>query len=557
MKALIDYIFKEKKTVLWALLAGAVSGLTSVALFAQSGLLISKAALFPPFYIILILTAFIKLFGVSKSISKYAERLITHQVTFLVMSKIRILFFNRLLSHAHLLNRYNSGQLLTRMTTHIEIIQNFFLRVVYPTFMSAIVFLATIIFMSFFSLWIAACLLIGYILVSLIVPYFILLIGQASSQIAKERLTVEATEYLYGFRDLLLHQQLHNKKLTLSQLIKGYSKDKQRELDHEHIALLWNQLISLMTTVIIIIISAYLVSENYLDGVYLAMIVLVALTVFESVIPLAMAPNYYKHTKLAMSELNEISPIVEKINPKLLVEHIYSVQFINVSYYYPNVQIPAIHHINLSLQAGQRIAIIGPSGSGKSTLLHLIMKEFEPTHGDVLINSLDLNSFSTESFYEQISTMLQHNHFFSGTIQSNLQLAKPDATVEEMKQVLQKACLNKNLEAEVNEKGENLSGGEKQRLAFARLFLKQSCLWIMDEPFTHIDVEMESILFNTCMDEAKDKSVILVTHKLIGLEYFNCIYVMLNGSIVEYGTHAHLYSKQGVYSMMYSKQLEG
>lgn len=555
MKALIEFILVEKKTVMWALLAGAISGLTSVALFAQSGLLISKAALLPPFYIILILTAFIKLFGVSKSISKYAERLITHKVTFLIMSNIRILFFNRLLSHAHLLNTYNSGQLLTRMTTNIETIQTFFLRVVYPPFMAAIVFLATIIFMSFFSLWIVICLLIGFLLVSLIVPSLMLSIKYASSHKEKERLTVEATEYLYGFRDLLLHHQLHNKEQTIYQLNNSYSKEKQRELDQEHSALLWNQLVSLFTTFIIILISTYLVSSKQLDGVYLAMIVLVSLTVFESAIPLAMAPHYLRHTNQATRELEEIAPTVDNFSSQLLDKHIYSLQFNNVSYFYPNIQRAAIHNINFRLQGGQKIAIVGPSGSGKSTMLLLIMKEFEPTQGEVLINSQLLKSYNTESYYKQISTMLQHNHFFSGTIKSNLQLAKSDATVEEMKLVLHKACLNKALEDEVNEKGENLSGGEKQRLAFARLLLKESSLWILDEPFTHLDVEMENVLFHTFLEEARNKSVIVVTHNLTGLESFDCIYVMLNGNIVEGGTHAQLCSQQGLYFKMYCNSL--
>ena len=151
MKALVEFIWTDKKDVLLALLAGTVGGLTAVALFAQSGLLISKAALLPPFYIILILTAFLKLFGVTKSISKYAERLITHRVTFRFISKIRMLFFRKLLPQAHLLNTYKSGDLLTRITTNVETVQNFFLRVLYPPFVAVIVFFATCLFMLFFS----------------------------------------------------------------------------------------------------------------------------------------------------------------------------------------------------------------------------------------------------------------------------------------------------------------------------------------------------------------------------------------------------------------------
>src|SRR5690606_18957558 len=133
-------MWTSKKDVLLALLCVTIGGVTAVALFAQSGLLISKAAILPPFYIILILTAFLKLFGVTKSISKYTERLITHRVTFRFISKIRMLFFNKLLPKAHLLNTYKSGDLLTRVTTNVETVQNFFLRVLYPPFVTGIVF---------------------------------------------------------------------------------------------------------------------------------------------------------------------------------------------------------------------------------------------------------------------------------------------------------------------------------------------------------------------------------------------------------------------------------
>lgn len=554
MKSLVEFIWTDKKDVLLALLCGTIGGLTAVALFAQSGLLISKAALLPPFYIILILTAFLKLFGVTKSISKYAERLITHRVTFRFISKIRMLFFNKLLPKAHLLNTYKSGDLLTRVTTNVETVQNFFLRVLYPPFVTGIVFFTTCLFMLFFSTWIALCLLLGIILTSLIVPYILLRIPHKTATEDKKMMTIEGTEYFYGYRDLVLHNQLEAKKQTLLQWNKQFAKAKQKELDQEQSAFLGNQLVALFTTFLILFIGAYLTSTKQLDGVYLAMIVLVSLTVFESAIPLAMAPNYVRHTKKAMQELNEISPTIEKQNGILLSDNIPSIYFNHVSYVYPNVERPAIEDVNLSVQSGQKIAIIGPSGSGKSTILQLLMNEFEPTNGEILFDMHPLSSFDTDSIYKRLSIMLQHNHFFSGTIETNLQLAKPEATREEMQLILNKACLFKKLEDVVYEKGENLSGGEKQRLAFARFLLKDSPLLILDEPFTSLDIQTERKLFQTLLNESTNKTLILVTHKLIELDKFDCIFVMQNGRLVEAGKHAELISQKGLYYAMYQKQ---
>lgn len=173
MQELVSMIWQDKKDVLLALLAGTISGLTAVALFAQSGLLISKAALMPPFYIILILTAFLKLFGVTKSASKYAERYISHRVTFKFISIVRMKFFKKLLPQAHVLNHYKSGDLLTRITGDVEQLQNFFLRVLYPPFIALFVFIVVILFSLFFSPWISLLLLIGIVLTSIVVPYIL------------------------------------------------------------------------------------------------------------------------------------------------------------------------------------------------------------------------------------------------------------------------------------------------------------------------------------------------------------------------------------------------
>lgn len=119
---------------------------------------------------------------------------------------------------------------------------------------------------------------------------------------------------------------------------------------------------------------------------------------------------------------------------------------------------------------------------------------------------------------------------------------------------MNKACLFKKLEDVVYEKGENLSGGEKQRLAFARFLLKDSPLLVLDEPFTSLDIQTERKLFQTLLNESTNKILILVTHKLIELDKFDCIFVMQNGRLVEAGKHAELISQQGLYFAMYQKQ---
>lgn len=550
MQELVALIWQDKKDVLLALLAGTLSGLTAVALFAQSGLLISKAALMPPFYIILILTAFLKLFGVTKSASKYAERFISHRVTFKFISIVRMKFFKKLLPQAHVLNNYKSGDLLTRITGDVEQLQNFFLRVMYPPFIALFVFIVVILFSLLFSPWISLILLIGIVLTSIAVPYILFRRPYSTSTSEKKELTILATEYFYGYRDLILHHQNEAKAEQLSAIYKAYGNSRKKELNQEQTSYLWNQLIALFTSFSVVFVGAYLTSAGELEGVYLSLIVLISLTVFESAVPLALVPIFARHTKNAVVQLEEITSKNEEDGTLHLKGVIKQIQLQDVSYWYPAATRPALDHLYLNIQAGQKIAIIGPSGCGKTTLLQLLMKEIKRTSGDIRINTTDIDMISSQSMYAYMSTMLQHNHFFSGTIKSNLLMANNEASDEALQVVLEKAQLNKKLEAPVFEKGGNLSGGEKQRLAFARLLLKESNLWIVDEPFTNLDVQTEKLLYNTLHEEAFNKTVVMVTHSLARLDQFDRICVMLQGKIAECGSHQQLLAEKGLYYKM-------
>ena len=553
MQQLVKMIWHDKKDVLLALLAGTVSGLTAVALFAQSGLLISKAALMPPFYVILILTAFLKLFGVTKSASKYAERYISHRITFKFISIVRMNFFKKLLPQAHVLNNYKSGDLLTRITSDVEMLQNFFLRVLYPPLIALFVFLVTILFTLLFSPWISLLLLIGIVLTSIVIPYILFRRPYPTSTLGKQELTIQATEYFYGYRDLLLHHQNQPKAEQLSNLYKAYGKSRRKELDQEQTSYLWNQFIALFTSFGVVFVGAYLTTIGQLEGVYLSLIVLISLTVFETAVPLSMVPIFARHSKNAVNQLEEVTTREGMTGTIHIQDLAQNIQLRNVSYWYPSATRPALKNISLHILTGEKIAIIGPSGSGKSTLLQLLMKEITRTDGEILIGNYDIDSITAHSLYKHMGTMLQHNHFFSGTIKSNLLLAKPEATDEQLLQVLRKTELGHQLTDPVFEKAGNLSGGEKQRLAFARLLLKESDLWLVDEPFTSLDVHTENLLFNTLLSEGANKTILMVTHKLSNLDQFDRIYVMQLGQIVEYGSHHQLLSEKGLYYAMLYK----
>lgn len=553
MRTLTDLLWTERKEVIYSIALGAISGITAIALFAQSGYMISKAALAPPFYTILILTAFLKLFGAVKSTSKYFERLVSHKATFQILGQIRMHFFERLEPQVpQLFTRYRSGDLLSRFVGDVETLQNYFLRVVYPPFVTLTVFLATIFFTWFFSVWFALILLIGVVLVAVIIPS-LLAKGLSQSDVINKRasLTTEAAEYLAGFRDLKLHDQLLAKQQLLEEAQTAYLNEQSRTGRTQILSQSLNALVASFAAIGILAMGAYLVSTGEVNGLFLAMLTLVALTSFETAVPLAQIPAHLLESKQAMNRLEHLSTeVIPPKNDQLNEAPSYSIDLKDVTYRYPDAHRNTLQHITITLPAGSHTAIVGASGSGKTTLLQLIAGMVDFKEGEISFNNQSLHHLERESVWKQLGIQLQASHFFYGTIRDNLLIAKPEATDECLQLALQKAQLPVDLSAEVYEKGENLSGGEKQRLAIARLFLTDAKIWLLDEPYTSLDAITEARLANEIETHVKEQTLLLISHKLEGLEHMDQIIVMDQGEIVEVGNFKHLIEKQGMFYEM-------
>lgn len=560
MNELYRFIWHEKKDVLIALVCGTLSGVTAVALFAQSGFLISKAALLPPFYIILILTAFLKLFGVVKSASKYGERYISHRVTFRLVSNIRMLFFERLAPIAgQLFTRYRSGDLLARITSDVDVLQSFFLRVVYPPLVALLTFFLTICLTTFFSPWIALLLLIGYVAVGYVLPlYFIQQKGLAHQ--TKQQVMTELTELLDGYQEFKHHHQHKARRHALLQRAKNYSQLEKKERNAFVKRQTLSQAVALFTAVAVTMTGAYLASIQRLDGLYLAMLILITLTVFEQAIPLATIPQHYNGAKAATERLQAVRNSTQHDVSPLQPAHRYSIFAKALAYQYDSAHRHALKDVNFTIQPYEKIAVVGASGSGKSTLFHLLTKTVLATSGQLLLNTRSLETIQDDSLWQQMSIHSQHNHFFSGTIRQNLLLAKPSALDEELYAALKKAALSTSLDDLVEEKGANLSGGEKQRLAFARVLLKNGAIWLLDEPFTSLDAQTEHTLMQTLLTQATEKTVLLISHKLHILKNMDRVFVMQDGRLIEQGTFEELLLRRGAFYDMYKMEksrLEG
>ncbi|TWT04216.1 thiol reductant ABC exporter subunit CydC [Planococcus sp. CPCC 101016] len=560
LKHILKLTLVEKKDVSIAIFFGFLAGIASVALMGSSGYLISKAALTSHMTTLVVMAACLKLFGFASALSRYGERLYSHRATFTMLSHLRVSFFERLSPLAPgIFGRYRSGDLLSRIVGDVESLQNFLLRVFYPPVVLGIVFLSTIFFSSFFSMGIAAVMFVGMLLTVVAVPaLFSIRKRRTGGQVRASRgsLAIEATEFLYGFRDLKIHQQLVAKERQLRNDADYYNEGQRKEGLEENLAQSINSLVALLVSFFVLAVGAYFVAAGELNGLYLAMLVMISIAAFENVAPMAAFPAYFEESRKAAVRLEEIvaEPAAPRGTDKLPTGQL-DLRLTEASFSYPREKSSAVDKVSIHLKPGTKTAIVGPSGSGKSTLIQLLLNVFPLSHGQYTIGGKPIETVEQESLWEEMNVVLQENHFFYGTIRSNLVIANPAATDEQMELALAKVQLELfPLTMAVEEKGQNLSGGQKQRLAIARAILKGKSLWFLDEPVSSVDSVTGRAIYDELFRLGQDDTFIIISHDLVGLEKMDQIVVMENGRIVESGSYQELMDKKSYFHQL--KEIE-
>ena len=236
------------------------------------------------------------------------------------------------------------------------------------------------------------------------------------------------------------------------------------------------------------------------------------------------------------------------------------IEFKDVTFRYGN-RAPALDHISFTIPAGKKVALVGSSGSGKSTITKLLLKYYDPEEGEIDFNGVNLAEYTHDSVRRAIAYVPQNIELFSKTIYDNIRVSRMDATLDEVKEAAKKADAHdfiRHLPLQYNtyleEAGNGLSGGEKQRIALARAFLKNSNLYILDESTSNLDFATENLIFNMIYNELADRSMLIVAHRLSTIRDCDMILVMDHGQIVERGTHDELLAKEGKYYELWNMQ---
>jgi ATP-binding cassette, subfamily B, bacterial len=279
-------------------------------------------------------------------------------------------------------------------------------------------------------------------------------------------------------------------------------------------------------------------------------------------------------------EVLDLEPLVkEAANPVVLQQHSVSVEFDGVGFRYPSADEVSLvsletvasgdrragesvlHDVTFSIQPGEMVALVGPSGAGKTTITSLVARLYDPTVGQIRLGGTDLREASMESLHDVIGVVTQDAHLFHDTIRSNLDYAKPGVTEEEMISALRSAqvwdlvaSLPEGLDTVVGDRGHRLSGGEKQRLAIARLLLKGPGLVVLDEATAHLDSESELALQRALDTALTGRTALVIAHRLSTVRGADQILVVADGRIVQRGRHHELLAQGGLYADLYNTQ---
>ena len=566
MRALLPYLTLYKRHK-WMLTLGIVLAiitlLASIGLLTLSGWFLSASAVagFAGIYSFnyMLPAAGVRGAAITRTAGRYFERLVSHDATFRVLQHLRIHTFSKLLplSPAGLV-RYRQGELLNRIVADVDTLDHLYLRVISPLVGAFVVIMVVTIGLSVLDVTLA-CTLGGVMLLTLfIMPPVFYRAGKTTGQNLthlRGQYRQQLTSWLQGQAELTIFgaSDRYRAQMEATELQWHEAQRRQSELTALSQALML--LIGAIAILLMLWMAAGGVGDNAQPGALIALFVFCALAAFEALAPVTGAFQHLGQviaSAMRITELTEQKPEVTFPTDVSDVPDQVTLTLRDVSFSYPEQAQKALDSLSLQVNPGEHIAILGRTGCGKSTLLQLLTRAWDPQQGEILLNGCSIATLNEATLRKTISVVPQRVHLFSATLRDNLLLAAPDASDDQLTDTLRRVGLEKllddaGLNSWLGEGGRQLSGGELRRLAIARALLHDAPLMLLDEPTEGLDATTESQMLELLAEVMRDKTLLMVTHRLRGLARFDQIIVMDNGQIIEQGNHADLLARQGRY----------
>lgn len=565
---LLGFMKPLRGWILISTMTGFSTVAAGVGLLGTSAYLIASAAFHPSIAELSVAVVGVRFLGISRGVFRYLDRLVSHHVNFRLLSILRIWFYDclKLLAPARLIH-YQRGDLLSRAIGDIDTLDQFYVRAVSPV-ISAI--FATVGFSMLVGSWnvrLGWILAAGLSVTSFVLPALVYIFSRGpAKQLVDQRAILSQTmlDTLRGAAEIIVFQQ-QEEELTQINRVSLQTNRAQVGLAHSQgLSNGMNAVLTQGTVALMLLVGIPLVRTGELDGIMLAVIVLITMASFEISIPIAQAAQFWESSLQAARRLFEMADqqpaIIEPVIPVSVPEKP-NILIRNLSFQYHGNLPLAADHLNIDIPYGRKIALVGENGSGKTTILNLLMRFWDCQPGEILIDGIPVQEFSPKELRQRIGYVSPGGAIFQTTLRQNLLLANPGALDADLLRVLDSVQLGEwvqtlpdGLDTWLGASGLTISGGQLQRIQLARGLLMDAPIYLLDEPTTHLDVETENRLISLFRSIFQNRSLVWVTHRLVGLDWLNEILVLDNGRVVERGNQHTLLESRGRFYQLWEIQ---
>ena len=565
---LLGFMKPLRGWILISTMTGFSTVAAGVGLLGTSAYLIASAAFHPSIAELSVAVVGVRFLGISRGVFRYLDRLVSHHVNFRLLSILRIWFYDclKLLAPARLIH-YQRGDLLSRAIGDIDALDQFYVRAVSPV-ISAI--FATVGFSLLVGSWnvrLGWILAAGLSVTSFVLPALVYIFSRGpAKQLVDQRAILSQTmlDTLRGAAEIIVFQQ-QEEELTQINRVSLQTNRAQVGLVHSQgLSNGMNAVLTQGTVALMLLVGIPLVRTGELDGIMLAVIVLITMASFEISIPIAQAAQFWESSLQAARRLFEMADqqpaIIEPVIPVSVPEKP-NILIRNLSFQYHGNLPLAADHLNIDIPYGRKIALVGENGSGKTTILNLLMRFWDCQPGEILIDGIPVQEFSPKELRQRIGYVSPGGAIFQTTLRQNLLLANPGALDADLLRVLDSVQLGEwvqtlpdGLDTWLGASGLTISGGQLQRIQLARGLLMDAPIYLLDEPTTHLDVETENRLISLFRSIFQNRSLVWVTHRLVGLDWLDEILVLDNGRVVERGNQHTLLESRGRFYQLWEIQ---
>jgi ATP-binding cassette subfamily C protein CydC len=527
MRRLMRLVYAHWQWLAVGGLFGVIAIGSNIALMGLSAYLISKAAIATGIAELALAVTGIRMLAISRAAFRYLERYTTHRAMFRILSTVRVWFYRAIepLAPARLVHA-RSGDLLTRSVSDVDALEDFYIRVLVPPVVAAVVVASMSVIYGLFDLAIGLVLAFFLVLTGVLLPLVSRWLSATSAaSVATIRGDVGAmvVDEVAGIADLVALDAAAGHRQRLLTRARELDEARRRLGAIEGVGNALNGLFASLAGLCILVLAIPLVTSGELEGVFLAALPLAAIAAFEAVQPLSRSVQLLDSTKVSARRVFELidapAPITDP-DPPADAPAAHDLEIMGLSFRYEESDPWVLQDLDLHIEAGERVAIVGPSGCGKSTLVSLLLRFWDYDRGEIRIGGRELHELDQEATRAQLSVVPQDVHLFNATLEDNLAVADAEADRGAMERACRVAQLHDFIAAlpdgydtVVGENGLLLSGGERRRLAIARAVLKDAPIVILDEASADLDSSTDAALWSALDQWLDGKTTLVISHR--------------------------------------------